>query len=171
MAANYETFVDSLRRCLILCKARISPRLATIRKLSFVVKKRFLTSGIFTQIRHNVSLRSELAQLYNDRSILENHHVSTAFRIMQDEDCDILRNLEKEDYQWVASLVEMTFSCLNHGYVRLAEHSIRERYVPTLTNSWTRVVELLVSSAWLIQWYCFFSVTDRNCFDIKSIRS
>lgn len=38
--------------------------------------------------------------LYNDRAVLENHHVSAAFRLLQrDEDNNILSNLSKDDWR------------------------------------------------------------------------
>ncbi|GFU24297.1 hypothetical protein NPIL_441382 [Nephila pilipes] len=53
----------------------------------------------------HVMSRSETALLYNDRAVLENHHVSTAFRLMRDEDCNILAHLSKEEYKEFRSLV------------------------------------------------------------------
>lgn len=43
--------------------------------------------------------RSEVAIFYNDRSVLENHHVSAAYRLMAEEDMNILVNLNKEDWR------------------------------------------------------------------------
>jgi hypothetical protein len=37
--------------------------------------------------------------LYNDRAVLENHHVSAAFRLMKDDDHNILSSLKKEEYR------------------------------------------------------------------------
>jgi len=48
---------------------------------------------------------SDTAFLYNDRSVLENHHVSAAFRLMKDEECNILVNLSREEYREFRSLV------------------------------------------------------------------
>lgn len=55
--------------------------------------------------------RSEVAILYNDRSVLENHHVSAAYRLMADEEMNILINLNKDDWRELRSLViEMVMS-------------------------------------------------------------
>ena len=35
-------------------------------------------------------LGSELALMYNDESVLENHHLAVAFKLLQKADCDIL---------------------------------------------------------------------------------
>ncbi|KAF4086631.1 hypothetical protein AMELA_G00085730 [Ameiurus melas] len=55
--------------------------------------------------------RSEVAILYNDRSVLENHHVSAAYRLMQDDEMNILINLSKDDWRELRTLViEMVMS-------------------------------------------------------------
>ncbi|XP_076368637.1 dual specificity calcium/calmodulin-dependent 3',5'-cyclic nucleotide phosphodiesterase 1A-like isoform X5 [Tachypleus tridentatus] len=48
---------------------------------------------------------SDTAMLYNDRAVLENHHISAAFRLMMDEGLNILQNLSKEEYRDFRSLV------------------------------------------------------------------
>ena len=35
-------------------------------------------------------LDSELALVYNDESVLENHHLAVAFKLFQQPDCDVL---------------------------------------------------------------------------------
>lgn len=47
----------------------------------------------------HLSLRSDVAILYNDRSVLENHHVSAAYRLMVEEDMNIFVNLSKDDWK------------------------------------------------------------------------
>lgn len=45
--------------------------------------------------------RSDTAMLYNDRAVLENHHVSAAYRLLQnDDEMNILSNLSKDDWRW-----------------------------------------------------------------------
>ncbi|KAI4904104.1 hypothetical protein NFI96_016269 [Prochilodus magdalenae] len=46
----------------------------------------------------HIQTRSEVAILYNDRSVLENHHVSAAYRLMQEDEMNILVNLSKDDW-------------------------------------------------------------------------
>lgn len=47
--------------------------------------------------------RSDTAILYNDRSVLESHHVSAAYRLLQDDDeMNILYNLSKDDWRSVS---------------------------------------------------------------------
>lgn len=36
---------------------------------------------------------SELALMYNDSSVLENHHLAVGFKLLQEENCDIFQNL------------------------------------------------------------------------------
>lgn len=45
-----------------------------------------------------LSPRSDCAILYNDRSVLENHHISAVFRMMQDDEMNIFVNLTKDEF-------------------------------------------------------------------------
>eukprot|EP00048_Salpingoeca_helianthica_P001916 m.52750 g.52750 ORF g.52750 m.52750 type:complete len:854 (-) comp11793_c0_seq1:188-2749(-) len=58
-----------------------------------------------------VKTSSPLAVLYNDASVLENHHLATAFKIMGDERCNILKSFEKDDRLVVRRLmIDMVLS-------------------------------------------------------------
>ncbi|XP_037917818.1 calcium/calmodulin-dependent 3',5'-cyclic nucleotide phosphodiesterase 1-like isoform X5 [Hermetia illucens] len=48
---------------------------------------------------------SETAMLYNDRAVLENHHVSAAFRVLKEDDCNVLANLSREEYRELRTLI------------------------------------------------------------------
>ncbi|XP_072158363.1 dual specificity calcium/calmodulin-dependent 3',5'-cyclic nucleotide phosphodiesterase 1A isoform X5 [Bemisia tabaci] len=48
---------------------------------------------------------TEMALLYNDRAVLENHHVSASFRVLKEDDCNILVNLSREEFRELRSLV------------------------------------------------------------------
>ena len=53
----------------------------------------------------------DLALLYNDTSVLENHHISTAFKIMQDAHCNILSGFSVADYLAIRKLmIDMVLS-------------------------------------------------------------
>nr|XP_039257702.1 cAMP-specific 3',5'-cyclic phosphodiesterase 4D-like [Styela clava]XP_039273346.1 cAMP-specific 3',5'-cyclic phosphodiesterase 4D-like isoform X11 [Styela clava] len=43
--------------------------------------------------------RSELAIMYNDESVLENHHLAVGFKLMQQKDCDLFENLTRKQWQ------------------------------------------------------------------------
>ncbi|XP_029968009.1 calcium/calmodulin-dependent 3',5'-cyclic nucleotide phosphodiesterase 1A [Salarias fasciatus] len=59
----------------------------------------------------HIHTRSEVAILYNDRSVLENHHVSAAYKLMAEDDMNILVNLNKDDWRELRTLViEMVMS-------------------------------------------------------------
>ncbi|XP_030643511.1 calcium/calmodulin-dependent 3',5'-cyclic nucleotide phosphodiesterase 1A [Chanos chanos] len=59
----------------------------------------------------HIQTRSEVAILYNDRSVLENHHVSAAYKLMQEDEMNILVNLTKDDWRELRALViEMVMS-------------------------------------------------------------
>ncbi|XP_076353073.1 3',5'-cyclic-AMP phosphodiesterase-like isoform X2 [Tachypleus tridentatus] len=53
--------------------------------------------GVTNQYLVNSS--SELAIMYNDESVLENHSLAVAFKILQDENCNIFVNLNKKQRQ------------------------------------------------------------------------
>ncbi|XP_020824621.1 dual specificity calcium/calmodulin-dependent 3',5'-cyclic nucleotide phosphodiesterase 1C isoform X4 [Phascolarctos cinereus] len=54
----------------------------------------------------HIQTRSDPAILYNDRSVLENHHISAAYRLLQeDEEMNILSNLSKDDWREFRTLV------------------------------------------------------------------
>ncbi|KAJ1063460.1 hypothetical protein K5549_020912, partial [Capra hircus] len=54
----------------------------------------------------HIQTRSDPAILYNDRSVLENHHLSAAYRLLQeDEEMNILINLSKDDWREFRTLV------------------------------------------------------------------
>jgi high affinity cGMP-specific 3',5'-cyclic phosphodiesterase 9 len=52
-----------------------------------------------------VNTGSELAAIYNDKSVLENHHCSTAFRLMRRNDCGVLTSLSVNDARDVRKAV------------------------------------------------------------------
>ncbi|XP_005373406.1 PREDICTED: calcium/calmodulin-dependent 3',5'-cyclic nucleotide phosphodiesterase 1A isoform X4 [Chinchilla lanigera] len=65
----------------------------------------------------HIQTRSDVAILYNDRSVLENHHVSAAYRLMQEEEMNILTNLSKDDWRDLRNLViEMVLSTDMSGH-------------------------------------------------------
>lgn len=37
--------------------------------------------------------------MYNDASVLENHHLAVGFKLLQEENCDIFQNLSKKQRQ------------------------------------------------------------------------
>nr|XP_033786463.1 calcium/calmodulin-dependent 3',5'-cyclic nucleotide phosphodiesterase 1C isoform X2 [Geotrypetes seraphini] len=54
----------------------------------------------------HIQTRSDVAILYNDRAVLENHHLSAVFRLLQDdEEMNILSNFSKEDWREFRMLV------------------------------------------------------------------
>lgn len=71
----------------------------------------------------HIQSSSSLAITYNDRSVLESHHVSAFYRTMLDNDCNILSNMTRSDFREFRSLMiemvlhtdmSMHFSQLKH---------------------------------------------------------
>ncbi|XP_034439679.1 cAMP-specific 3',5'-cyclic phosphodiesterase 4D-like isoform X6 [Hippoglossus hippoglossus] len=50
--------------------------------------------GVTNQFLINTS--SELAVMYNDASVLENHHLAVGFKLLQEDNCDMFQNLSKK---------------------------------------------------------------------------
>ncbi|XP_049739318.1 dual specificity calcium/calmodulin-dependent 3',5'-cyclic nucleotide phosphodiesterase 1B isoform X3 [Elephas maximus indicus] len=53
----------------------------------------------------HIQTKSECAILYNDRSVLENHHISSVFRMMQDDEMNIFINLTRDEFVELRALV------------------------------------------------------------------
>lgn len=60
---------------------------------------------------------SELALMYNDESVLENHHLAVGFKLLQEENCDIFQNLTKKQRQ---SLRKMVIDMVSCSYLKLS---------------------------------------------------
>uniref|UniRef100_A0A8C5FGF0 Phosphodiesterase n=1 Tax=Gadus morhua TaxID=8049 RepID=A0A8C5FGF0_GADMO len=52
-----------------------------------------------------ISTNSELALMYNDESVLENHHLAVGFKLLHQDNCDIFQNLNKRQRQSLRKLV------------------------------------------------------------------
>ncbi|KAG5854192.1 hypothetical protein ANANG_G00035080 [Anguilla anguilla] len=52
-----------------------------------------------------INTNSELALMYNDESVLENHHLAVGFKLLHEENCDIFQNLSKRQRQSLRRMV------------------------------------------------------------------
>lgn len=43
--------------------------------------------------------------MYNDESVLENHHLAVGFKLLQEDNCDIFQNLSKRQRQSLRKMV------------------------------------------------------------------
>lgn len=96
-------------------------------------------SGLAHDVSHTgytnifeINTFSKLATRYNDKSVLENHHIATTFKIMQKPECSILAKMGKEDYVRLRKIVinnilatdmKEHFTLLHNFEVRVQENS------------------------------------------------
>ena len=59
---------------------------------------------------------SELALMYNDESVLENHHLAVGFKLLHEDNCDIFQNLSKRQRQSLRKLVIDMVSLCQHAH-------------------------------------------------------
>uniref|UniRef100_A0A3P9H9M0 Phosphodiesterase n=1 Tax=Oryzias latipes TaxID=8090 RepID=A0A3P9H9M0_ORYLA len=52
-----------------------------------------------------INTNSELALMYNDMSVLENHHLAVGFKLLQEDKCDIFQDLSKKQRQSLRKMV------------------------------------------------------------------
>jgi hypothetical protein len=52
-----------------------------------------------------ISTGSELAINYNDKSVLENHHVSFTFKVLNDKEYNIFENFTPTEYKQIRKLM------------------------------------------------------------------
>lgn len=69
---------------------------------------------------------SELALMYNDSSVLENHHLAVGFKLLQEENCDIFQNLTKKQRQSLRKMVIDIVSA--HSYLAVVLCSVCSYY-------------------------------------------
>ncbi|XP_065657890.1 3',5'-cyclic-AMP phosphodiesterase 4C isoform X8 [Hydra vulgaris] len=74
--------------------------------------------GVNNQFLVNTS--SQMALMYNDESVLENHHLAVAFQLMQNDNCDILDSLSKSERQLFRKMViEMVLATDNAKHMNI----------------------------------------------------
>jgi len=74
--------------------------------------------GVNNQFLVNSS--SEMALMYNDESVLENHHLAVAFQLLQSENCDMLESFSKVERQRFRKMViEMVLATDNAKHMNI----------------------------------------------------
>ena len=75
--------------------------------------------------------------MYNDESVLENHHLAVAFKLLQNPDCDIFVNLNKKQRQTLRKMViDMVSLCRTLWQIDLNMRMFAIRsWLPTCLNT------------------------------------
>jgi hypothetical protein len=79
---------------------------------------------------YHLNAQSSLAILYNDQSILENHHCTSTFTILKDPRCNILSSLSKEQYKNTRKLI---VSCIL-GTDISSHFRLLDQFKPSIKN-------------------------------------
>uniref|UniRef100_A0A7S1HN58 Phosphodiesterase n=1 Tax=Hemiselmis andersenii TaxID=464988 RepID=A0A7S1HN58_HEMAN len=90
----------------LACKCGLMDRLSSMQRFALI------TSALCHDLEHPgvnnpflVASRSDLATLYNDRSVLENHHCCRAFQLMLHSEIQLLSDFASADYTVFRSVV------------------------------------------------------------------
>lgn len=63
--------------------------------------------------------------MYNDASVLENHHLAVGFKLLQEENCDIFQNLSKKQRQSLRKIViDMVRHQHRSGYTEITKKTL-----------------------------------------------
>lgn len=66
--------------------------------------------------------------MYNDASVLENHHLAVGFKLLQEENCDIFQNLGKKQRD---SLRKMVIDMVRFWYKKKKKVSVEKEATHT----------------------------------------
>jgi hypothetical protein len=74
-----------------------------------------------------ITTKSSKALLYNDRSVLENHHVAAAFLLLEDPKYNFVKTLSKVDFKYLrTTVIDLVLATdLSHHYQLLGEFKLK----------------------------------------------
>ncbi|ESO12607.1 hypothetical protein HELRODRAFT_62653, partial [Helobdella robusta] len=92
----------------------------------------------------HINTSSDTALLYNDKAVLENHHLSSTFRMMKDDEVNLLSNLKKDDYRELrANMIEIVLSTdmsLHFQQIKTVKHSLNVQETIDKTKALSLIV-------------------------------
>jgi len=107
---NYDHGVSVMHATYFIMKQMSSGQLST--RFSNLVNLALLMAAFCHDVNHTgrtnvfeVNSSSELALLYHDRAVLEQHHAAYTFKILQKESCNIFSNVKPDDYKELRKLM------------------------------------------------------------------
>lgn len=98
--SNLKKSIDVTRTLhYFLSKGRLLPHLSDVYVFTLFL------AGLLHDLAHPgldanflILTRHEKAVRYNDRSVLEKHHLAIAFKILHDSQCDLFENMSEAQY-------------------------------------------------------------------------
>ena len=75
-----------------------------------------------TTVYHFNLTGSDLALMYNDESVLENHHLAVSFKLLQKKSCNIFMNLQKKQMQTLRKMVIDMVRIINQTCISKLTH-------------------------------------------------
>lgn len=107
------------------CIHYLVSNISTLKSFSDVELLAIYTSAIIHDVDHPgvsnnflIAVQSPMSILYNDKSVLENHHCTKAFMILQKPECNFVQSLDSSQYKLFRNLVvEMVLATdLSHHF-------------------------------------------------------
>jgi hypothetical protein len=94
---------------------------------------------------------SDRALLYNDQSILENHHCTQAFRLLKKENCDITEGLSREEWRYcrdsIINLILSTDMSKHFAIVGTLQSTILNSWDPTNKEQLGNMLKMFLKCA------------------------
>lgn len=95
-----------------------------------------------------VNSKDEMALLYNDQSVLENHHVAQTFMLLREEELDILGHFQTADYRKIREIIikmvlstDMAVHSSSMNVLKSITEKLSNRPLDGSSNNQTHLIE------------------------------
>jgi len=146
---NHIHAADVLQTCNVYA---IKSKLQKEMELNDLDMSGFFISAIIHDYKHpglnnayQINKRTDIANKYNDVSVLENFHVSSAFKVMSDNNSNILLGLTVEEYRVIRKRIIECVLATDMARHSKSHHSLKIK-IKTFQNEGGKVLNSLVAS-------------------------